>query len=161
MGNTDSNDPMRAYTPEEVQQIRDAFDIDPVATVNALAQGQAQAAFAQTAQLSAQHVEEFRDSVFEANLSRATDEIAASVGYDAYNAALPRISELWGDDPSLIASGQSYETIRNRLAGLFNSAAVGLNVKSAKEAEDESIWNRIKNAPGTQSYQDLANSQGR
>jgi hypothetical protein len=120
-----SNDPMRAFTPEEVQEIRDAFDVDPVATVNLLAQGQAQAAFQQAAELSAHHVNEFRDSMLDRNLAQATDEIAASVGYDAYNAALPRISELWGEDASLIAPGQDYETIKNRLAGLFNSAAGG------------------------------------
>jgi hypothetical protein len=144
------------FTPEQRDVLQQAFENDPVATMSAIAHAAGQVAFQQSAQLSGQQNEAFRDSVFDANLSRATDEIAATVGYEAYNAALPKISELWGEDPNLIGPGQDYETIKNRLAGLFNSAAVGLDFKNPKEAEDKATWDRIKNAPGTKSYQDLA-----
>jgi hypothetical protein len=93
--NTDSNDPMRGFTAEEVQQIRDAFDIDPAATVNLLAQGQAQAAFAQAASLSGQYVDEFRNTVFDPNLERATGRTDSGTGYLLRTGSFGRRSS-WG-----------------------------------------------------------------
>jgi hypothetical protein len=151
------------FTPEQRDVLQQTFDQDPVAAMSAIAHAAGQVAFQQAASLSGSQTENFRHTVFNQNLERATSEIYAAVG-DNYSEALPEIEQLWQQDPSIFGDGQSYEVVRDRLAMLYNSTEAAQRSdtgNSRKAAEDRAAWDRIKNAPGTRSYQQLAIEQGR
>jgi hypothetical protein len=108
------------FTPEQRDVLQQAFDQDLVAAMSAIAHAAGQVAFQQAAQLSAHQTGNFRDTVFNQNLERATAEIYAAVG-DNYSDALPELEKLWEQDPSIFGDGQDYTVVRDRLAMLYNS----------------------------------------
>jgi hypothetical protein len=58
MSNTDSND-LSWITPEQREILETAYETDPIATINAIAQMHSNNTFNQAAQLSAHHTEQF------------------------------------------------------------------------------------------------------
>jgi hypothetical protein len=68
---------------------------------------------------------------------------------------LPEIEKLSEADRGYFGDSQDYNTFRDRLAHLYNSAAASIDLKGPKEAEDWATWDRIENAAGTKSYSQL------